>query len=176
MYLQVHIEVQINLQTWLDVFQVLFWKLVVLEWPMKTLLVLIPNDCELCIVLFQHQILWFYELSKFHSELLFIDLPKNTSKSNGFLAVKFLPKYLPKIIWLFSHEEKSLQDLIFTRYTVPSLAQTWPQSWSLDIGSGLGSSEYIKMHGPTSRENFWFFVMTHNLWVMGKACLYNDYC
>ena len=123
MYLRVHILVRINLQTWLDVFQVLFWKLVVLEWPMKTLLVLIPNDCELCIGLFQHQILWFYELSKFHLALLFIDLPKNTN-SNGFLAVKFLPKYLPKIIWLFGHEEKSWQNHIFTRYIDPSITLT----------------------------------------------------
>ena len=111
MYLQVHILVRTNLQTWLDVFQVLSWILVVSEWPMRMLLVpilctfsnyrfvvLFPdwsmvngpmrereininkktclNDYELCILLFQHRILWYHELSKYHLKLLSNDLPK----------------------------------------------------------------------------------------------------
>ena len=34
------------------------------------------NDCELCILLFQHRILWYHELSKYHLKLLSNDLPK----------------------------------------------------------------------------------------------------
>ena len=47
------------------------------------------NDYVLCILLFQHRILWYYELSKYHLKLLSNNLPKNKNI--------FYPNIYPKL-------------------------------------------------------------------------------
>ena len=73
------------------------------------------NDCELCILLFQHRILWYHELSKYHLKLLSDGLPKN--------KILFYPNIYPKPRRFISR----ILNHIFTRYNDLYLTQnlTW---------------------------------------------------